>query len=186
MGRTNIRLLPVRHSSVRGTTEGVRESDLTTARTRISARLTFRQTYKWRSAWHLAWLGVGAMILVGCGLPWPGATFEPGVEHVTAGSVHFVADPPVATISIVVRIRAQDGSPSGRAFTLGAGAVIEDTPTTVPGPQGFIVNDRVCDGDYRVEAGQTTEVTIRLAGDRCGITVTGIHPEATIPVTEGS
>ena len=173
-------------SSVRGDNVCVTESEIDAAQTRAVDRLTFRQTCKWRSAWHLAWLGVSAMILVGCGLPLPGATFEPGVEHLTAGSVHFVADPPVATISIVVRIRAQDGTPSGRAFTFGAGTVIEDTPTTVPGPQGFIVNDRVCDGDYRVEAGQTTEVTIRLEGDRCGLTVTGIHPEATIPATEGS
>ena len=162
------------------------ESDLATARTRISARLTFRQTYKWRSAWHLAWLAASVLVLVGCGLPLPGATFEPGVEHLTAGSVHFIADPPMATIPIVVRIRSQDGTPSRRAFTFEAGTVIEDTPTTVAEPQGFIVNDRVCDGDYRVEAGQTTEVTIRLEGDRCGLTVTGIHPEATMPATEGA
>lgn len=176
----------MRRSSVRGATVGVRESDMATARTRALARPTFRQTYEWRCAWHLAWLAVSALILVACGLPIPEATVEPGAEHLTAGSVHFVADPPVATISIVIRIRAQDGSPSNRAFTFGVGDVIEQTPTTVPGRFGFIVNDRACDGDYVVGAGRTTEVTIQLRDDACALTVTGIHPEATIPATEGS
>ncbi len=116
------------------------EIDMNPSGIRPFERLAFRQTHIWRSRRAVALVGACVAMIVGCGFP-AERTFEPGVEHLTAGSVHFVADPPVAATSVEIRIRAQDGSPSGRVFMFGVGALIEETPTTVPGRFGFIVND---------------------------------------------
>ena len=97
-----------------------------------------------------------------------------------------MADPLVATASVEIRIGTEDGSSSSRAFTFAVGDRIEDTPTTVPGRLGFIVNGARCDGDYPVEATRTTEVAIHLGTDGCTLEVTAIRPEATIPPTEGA
>jgi hypothetical protein len=128
---------------------------------------------------------MSAGMLVACGFP-AERTFEPGVEHISAGSVHFVADPPVARSPIEIRFRAEDGSSSSRAFLFDVGARIEETPTTVPGRFGFIVDGLRCDGDYPVEAARTTDVTIHLGAEGCALEVTGIHPETTVPPSEGA
>lgn len=135
---------------------------------------------------RFAVLAAGIVTAGGCSLlPAAERTFEPGVEHLTAGSVHFVADPPKATTSVEIRLRMQDGSPSDQAFQFAVGSVIEDTPWSTPGNFGLIVNDRTCDGAFEIEGGQTTEVTIRLQGDLCSVTATAIGPQATNPPVEG-
>ena len=123
----------------------------------------------------------------GCGiLPEADRTFEPGVEHLGAGTVHFVADPPKATTSIEVRLQTQDGTPSDVASTFAVGSVIEDTAWSVPSRHGLIVNRRPCEGAFEIEGDRTTEVTIHLVGDLCSLTVTAIHPQATNPPVEGT
>ncbi len=134
----------------------------------------------------MAVLGTVATIVAGCGPLTPERTFEPGVEHLSAGEVHFVADPPAATTPIEIRIRGDDGRPTQQAFGFGVGAVIEDTATSVPGRLGFIMNGRPCDGDLPIEAGQTTDVTIHIGGAACSVVVAAIHPVATLPAVEGS
>lgn len=132
-------------------------------------------------------LAAGVVTAGACGLlPPPERTFEPGVEHLGAGTVHFVADPPTATTSVEVRLRTQDGSPSDVASRFAVGSVIEDSAWSVPGRHGLIVNDRPCDGAFEIEGDRTTEVTIRLRGDLCSVTTTAIHPQATNPPAEGT
>jgi hypothetical protein len=136
---------------------------------------------------QFAALGATVMITAGCGLlPERGPTFEPGVEHLSAGTVHFVADPPKATTSVEVRLQMQDGSASDVASMFEVGSVIEDTAWSVPGRRGLIVNGRPCVGAFEIEGGRTSEITIRLRGDLCSVTVTAIHPQATNPPVEGT
>ena len=128
-----------------------------------------------------------AAVSAGCGLlPEADRTFEPGVEHLGAGTVHFVADPPKTTTSVEVRLRTQDGSPSDVASSFAIGEVIEDTAWSVPGLHGLIVNGRPCDGAFEIEGDRTTEVTIRLRGDVCSVTATAIHRLPTNPPVEGT
>ena len=130
---------------------------------------------------------VFAAMTAGCEvLPEADRTFEPGVEHLGAGTVHFVADPPKATTSVEVRLQTQDGTPSEVASTFAVGSVIEDTAWAVPSRHGLIVNGRPCEGAFEIEGDRTTEVTIRLRGELCSVTVTSIHPLATNPPVEGT
>lgn len=154
---------------------------------RPNPRLTLPWKHIWRSLGRLAMRSALAVTTAGCGmLPATDRTFEPGVEHLGAGTVHFVADPPKATTSVEVRLRTQDGSSSDVASTFAVGYVIEDTAWSVPGRHGLIVNDRPCDGAFEIEGDRTTEVTIRLRGDLCSVTVTAIRPQATNPPVEGT
>jgi hypothetical protein len=117
-------------------------------------------------------------MVAGCGLLTAERTFEPGIEHLTSGSFHFVAEPPVAAEPLSVRLRMEDGTSSARSFDFAVGDVVTDSPTDVPGRRGVVVNGRSCAGEFIVEAGRTTEVTIRLVGDTCTVVQTGVHEEA--------
>ncbi len=161
--------------------------DLVGTRARSNLRLAFRRRHIWRSRRRLVLVGAFAAMTAGCGiLPVADRTFEPGVEHLGAGTVHFVADPPKATTSVEVRLQAQDGSASDVASRFAVGSVIEDTAWSVPGRHGLIVNGRPCDGAFEIDGDRTTEVTIRLRGELCSVTVTAIHPQATNPPVEGT
>jgi hypothetical protein len=150
-------------------------------------RHAFRWKHIWRSRRRLGLVAAIAAMTAGCGLvPVADRTFEPGVEQLGAGNVHFVADPPKATTSVEVRLRTQDGSPSDVASRFEVGSLIEDTAWSVPGRHGLIVNDRPCDGGFEIEGDRTTEVTIRLRGDLCSVTVTAVQPLATNPTVEGT
>lgn len=135
----------------------------------------------------MAVLAAGMVAAGGCSLlPEADRTFEPGVEHLGGGTVHFVADPPKATTSVEVRLLSQDGFPSDVASRFAIGEVIEDTAWSVPSHHGLIVNGRPCGGAFEIEGDRTTEITIRLRGDLCSVAVTSIHPLATNPPVEGT
>ena len=141
----------------------------------------------WLAGARFAILAAGIVIAGGCDLlPEADRTFEPGVEHLGAGTVHFVADPPAAMTSVEVRLLSQDGSPSEVASRFAIGDLIEDTAWSVPSRHGLMVNGRPCDGAFEIEGDRTTEVTIHLRGDLCAVTVRAIRPLVSNPPVDGT
>ena len=124
--------------------------------------------------------GAAAFLFASCGLvpqPGVGATFEPGVEHMPApGLAHMSGDPDLAPRDLTLESFGQDGGKFPVSDAVAAGAVIEGSFWSNPGPHRVAVNGSTCEGEFPIAGDRMTEVLIHLTAGGCRAEVTDVKP----------
>ncbi len=128
------------------------------------------------------------VLLQGCSLPQPPAlpTVPNGTEQMPGPAyVHITGEPATTPSRLVFGYKLPDGSVSQQTDMIEQGATIEIDRTFYPGVHQLLVDGATCDGAYELKAEMVIELQVRLHGDACEATVTGIR-KAVEPIPESN
>lgn len=122
----------------------------------------------------LAAAAIGALAGVIYGCTALQATPSPpnGNEQMPGPSyVHITGDPAVAATRLIFGYILPDGARAAVSDTVGAGATVNVDRTSQPGVHRLSVNDVPCEGTYKLEEAQTTEIVVHIRPAGCTVTL---------------
>lgn len=108
----------------------------------------------------------------------PGRTHVDGTEEQPGpGSVVVEGDPPNATAPLVIQFVGPEGNVvEERTARIPTGGVIKASMPNLPEVMRLLVNETLCEGDFKVETDKRTHVVLRVSDSGCSVRTTSTEP----------